>query len=35
MPPRFWQLHAEYCREKDAYLPHRVVQAWELLQFIR
>uniref|UniRef100_A0A8C4KEH8 sphingomyelin phosphodiesterase n=1 Tax=Dromaius novaehollandiae TaxID=8790 RepID=A0A8C4KEH8_DRONO len=23
-------LHAEYCREKDAYLPHRVVQAWEL-----
>uniref|UniRef100_A0A8B9C8E1 sphingomyelin phosphodiesterase n=1 Tax=Anser brachyrhynchus TaxID=132585 RepID=A0A8B9C8E1_9AVES len=28
-------LHAEYCREKDAYLPHRVVQAWELLQFIR
>lgn len=35
MPPCFWQLHAEYCREKDAYLPHRVVQAWELLQFIR
>ncbi|XP_064354011.1 sphingomyelin phosphodiesterase 2 [Dromaius novaehollandiae] len=28
-------LHAEYCREKDAYLPHRVVQAWELAQFIR
>ncbi|NXI65215.1 NSMA phosphodiesterase, partial [Anseranas semipalmata] len=28
-------LHAEYCREKDAYLPHRVVQAWELVQFIR
>lgn len=28
-------LHAEYCREKDAYLPHRVVQAWELQQFIR
>ncbi|XP_058859870.1 sphingomyelin phosphodiesterase 2-like isoform X2 [Acipenser ruthenus] len=28
-------LHAEYCREKDAYLPHRVVQAWELLHFIR
>ncbi|MBN3319163.1 NSMA phosphodiesterase, partial [Atractosteus spatula] len=28
-------LHAEYSREKDAYLPHRVVQAWELLQFIR
>uniref|UniRef100_A0A8C0F0V7 sphingomyelin phosphodiesterase n=1 Tax=Bubo bubo TaxID=30461 RepID=A0A8C0F0V7_BUBBB len=23
-------LHAEYCREKDAYLPHRLVQAWEL-----
>ncbi|KAI1893067.1 hypothetical protein AGOR_G00140060 [Albula goreensis] len=28
-------LHAEYCREKDAYLPHRVVQAWELQQFVR
>uniref|UniRef100_A0A8D0KMQ3 Sphingomyelin phosphodiesterase 2 n=1 Tax=Salvator merianae TaxID=96440 RepID=A0A8D0KMQ3_SALMN len=28
-------LHAEYCREKDGYLPHRVVQAWELAQFIR
>ncbi|XP_005988482.1 sphingomyelin phosphodiesterase 2 [Latimeria chalumnae] len=28
-------LHAEYCREKDQYLPHRVVQAWELAQFIR
>ncbi|XP_065603572.1 sphingomyelin phosphodiesterase 2 isoform X2 [Cyrtonyx montezumae] len=28
-------LHAEYSREKDAYLPHRVVQAWELAQFIR
>lgn len=28
-------LHAEYCREKDSYLPHRVVQAWELQQFIR
>ncbi|XP_053099486.1 sphingomyelin phosphodiesterase 2 isoform X5 [Hemicordylus capensis] len=28
-------LHAEYCREKDAYLPHRVVQAWELGQFIQ
>ncbi|KAM7402475.1 hypothetical protein PAMP_017714 [Pampus punctatissimus] len=28
-------LHAEYCREKDCYLPHRVVQAWELQQFIR
>ncbi|KAK6318740.1 hypothetical protein J4Q44_G00099510 [Coregonus suidteri] len=27
-------LHAEYCREKDSYLPHRVVQAWELQQFI-
>ncbi|XP_043098003.1 sphingomyelin phosphodiesterase 2 [Puntigrus tetrazona] len=24
-----------YCREKDSYLPHRVVQAWELQQFIR
>ncbi|NXB35291.1 NSMA phosphodiesterase, partial [Eulacestoma nigropectus] len=29
------QLHAEYCREEDAYLPHRLVQAWELAQFIR
>ncbi|XP_068275486.1 sphingomyelin phosphodiesterase 2 isoform X2 [Nyctibius grandis] len=28
-------LHAEYRREKDAYLPHRLVQAWELAQFIR
>ncbi|XP_070795790.1 sphingomyelin phosphodiesterase 2 isoform X1 [Pituophis catenifer annectens] len=28
-------LHAEYCREKDTYLPHRVVQAWELGQFIQ
>ncbi|XP_044299533.1 sphingomyelin phosphodiesterase 2 [Varanus komodoensis] len=28
-------LHAEYCREKDIYLPHRVVQAWELCQFIQ
>uniref|UniRef100_A0A8C3RX08 sphingomyelin phosphodiesterase n=1 Tax=Chelydra serpentina TaxID=8475 RepID=A0A8C3RX08_CHESE len=28
-------LHAEYCRDKDAYLPHRVVQAWELAQFIQ
>ncbi|KAJ8265761.1 hypothetical protein COCON_G00148600 [Conger conger] len=28
-------LHAEYCREKDGYLPHRVVQAWELQQFVR
>ncbi|XP_062974939.1 sphingomyelin phosphodiesterase 2 [Elgaria multicarinata webbii] len=28
-------LHAEYCREKDAYLAHRVVQAWELGQFIQ
>ncbi|KAM9799021.1 sphingomyelin phosphodiesterase 2 [Syngnathus typhle] len=28
-------LHAEYCRERDAYLPHRVVQAWELQQFVR
>ncbi|XP_055069909.2 sphingomyelin phosphodiesterase 2 [Misgurnus anguillicaudatus] len=28
-------LHAEYCRERDSYLPHRVVQAWELQQFIR
>lgn len=28
-------LHAEYCRDKDSYLPHRVAQAWELQQFIR
>ncbi|XP_030077721.1 sphingomyelin phosphodiesterase 2 [Microcaecilia unicolor] len=28
-------LHAEYSREKDRYLPHRVLQAWELGQFIR
>ncbi|XP_028855258.1 sphingomyelin phosphodiesterase 2 [Denticeps clupeoides] len=28
-------LHAEYCREKDSYLPHRVVQAWELQHFVR
>ncbi|NXN28450.1 NSMA phosphodiesterase, partial [Nycticryphes semicollaris] len=34
LPPSC-QLHAEYCREKDAYLPHRLVQAWELAQFIR
>ncbi|NXP78518.1 NSMA phosphodiesterase, partial [Ramphastos sulfuratus] len=33
--PLSHQLHAEYCREKDAYLPHRLVQAWELAQFIR
>ncbi|NXH57278.1 NSMA phosphodiesterase, partial [Rhabdornis inornatus] len=34
-PLCFLQLHAEYCRDKDAYLPHRLVQAWELAQFIR
>ncbi|XP_067117622.1 sphingomyelin phosphodiesterase 2 [Osmerus mordax] len=28
-------LHAEYSRERDTYLPHRVVQAWELQHFIR
>nr|XP_057911562.1 sphingomyelin phosphodiesterase 2 [Doryrhamphus excisus] len=28
-------LHAEYSRERDTYLPHRVVQAWELQQFVR
>ncbi|MBN3297397.1 NSMA phosphodiesterase, partial [Amia calva] len=28
-------LHAEYSRDKDTYLPHRVVQSWELLNFIR
>lgn len=27
-------LHAEYSREKDSYLPHRVLQTWELAQFI-
>ncbi|KAM4866167.1 sphingomyelin phosphodiesterase 2 [Thomomys bottae] len=27
-------LHAEYSREKDIYLAHRVAQAWELAQFI-
>ncbi|NWU89905.1 NSMA phosphodiesterase, partial [Upupa epops] len=35
LPPSSHQLHAEYCREKDGYLPHRLVQAWELAQFIR
>ncbi|XP_059383288.1 sphingomyelin phosphodiesterase 2-like [Carassius carassius] len=28
-------LHAEYSRAKDEYLPHRTVQSWELLQFVR
>ncbi|XP_062852753.1 sphingomyelin phosphodiesterase 2 [Trichomycterus rosablanca] len=28
-------LHAEYSREQDSYLPHRVVQAWDLQHFIR
>ncbi|KAI5109042.1 sphingomyelin phosphodiesterase 2, partial [Silurus meridionalis] len=28
-------LHAEYSREQDSYLAHRVVQAWELQNFIR
>lgn len=27
-------LHAEYSRQKDIYLAHRVTQAWELAQFI-
>ncbi|XP_041582241.1 sphingomyelin phosphodiesterase 2 isoform X2 [Vulpes vulpes] len=27
-------LHAEYNRQKDVYLTHRVAQAWELAQFI-
>ncbi|XP_053446371.1 sphingomyelin phosphodiesterase 2 [Nycticebus coucang] len=27
-------LHAEYNRQKDLYLAHRVAQAWELAQFI-
>lgn len=29
------QLHAEYNRQKDIYLAHRVVQAWELAHFIQ
>lgn len=28
-------LHAEYSRAQDEYLPHRTVQSWELLQFVR
>ncbi|XP_053562771.1 sphingomyelin phosphodiesterase 2 [Bombina bombina] len=28
-------LHAEYCREKDCYQSHRILQSWELAQFIR
>ncbi|TRY82184.1 hypothetical protein DNTS_000380 [Danionella cerebrum] len=28
-------LHAEYSRARDEYLPHRIVQSWELLQFVR
>ncbi|KAI4882144.1 hypothetical protein NFI96_017234, partial [Prochilodus magdalenae] len=28
-------LHAEYSRAKDDYLPHRIVQSWQLLQFVR
>ncbi|XP_051961960.1 sphingomyelin phosphodiesterase 2a [Xyrauchen texanus] len=28
-------LHAEYSRVQDEYLPHRIVQSWELLQFVR
>uniref|UniRef100_A0A8C7AKU0 sphingomyelin phosphodiesterase n=1 Tax=Neovison vison TaxID=452646 RepID=A0A8C7AKU0_NEOVI len=28
-------LHAEYNRQKDIYLTHRVAQAWELAQFIQ
>ncbi|KAL1249640.1 hypothetical protein QQF64_020645 [Cirrhinus molitorella] len=28
-------LHAEYSRAQDEYLPHRIVQSWELLQFVR
>ncbi|KAG8522128.1 Sphingomyelin phosphodiesterase 2, partial [Galemys pyrenaicus] len=28
-------LHAEYSRQKDIYLAHRVAQAWELAQFIQ
>uniref|UniRef100_A0A8C0I1T1 sphingomyelin phosphodiesterase n=1 Tax=Balaenoptera musculus TaxID=9771 RepID=A0A8C0I1T1_BALMU len=29
-----YMLHAEYNRQKDIYLAHRVAQAWELAQFI-
>lgn len=28
-------MHAEYNRENDLYLPHRISQAFELAQFIR
>ncbi|XP_055044224.2 sphingomyelin phosphodiesterase 2a isoform X1 [Misgurnus anguillicaudatus] len=28
-------LHAEYSRARDEYLPHRIVQSWELVQFVR
>jgi sphingomyelin phosphodiesterase 2 len=28
-------LHAEYNRENDIYLPHRISQAFELAQFVR
>ncbi|KAE8623402.1 hypothetical protein XENTR_v10005592 [Xenopus tropicalis] len=28
-------LHAEYCRENDCYRSHRILQSWELAQFIR
>lgn len=30
-----FQLHAEYNRENDLYLPHRISQAFELAQFVR
>ncbi|XP_070651620.1 sphingomyelin phosphodiesterase 2 isoform X6 [Bos indicus] len=30
-----YMLHAEYNRQKDTYLAHRVAQAWELAQFIQ
>uniref|UniRef100_A0A8C1U4C4 sphingomyelin phosphodiesterase n=1 Tax=Cyprinus carpio TaxID=7962 RepID=A0A8C1U4C4_CYPCA len=30
-----YMLHAEYSRAQDEYLPHRIVQSWELLQFVR
>ena len=29
------QLHAQYSKDKDEYLPHRLLQAFELSQFIR
>ena len=30
-----FQIHAEYCREDDEYLAHRVSQSFNMSQFIR